>query len=560
MPADPVAAVPPDSRRRWVVALIGAALFVFVFFLRFNTLGGALGGFDDDHFVPFAYAKQVQAGEEPLRDFTGIGLQGAWPSLTFELSAAAQSLLGNTLRSEALLSVIGIALAAVLTFLAASDVAPVPVAAASSVFAALLATRLYNYPKVVVLAAAVWLVGRFATAPTRVRVAALAVLTVIAFLLRHDYAVLVGVAVLAVVITAAGSMRAAARRLTEYAVIVVVLLTPSAIFVQSHGGIGAYLADCLGAVKQESGRTARRDSSFVWQSEDGRRLTAWSFLSEEQNAVQTLYYVAWVLPVVAFGLALVTREPGGRAIVLAWALLGLTVTPLYLRGNTAARFGDMTPIIAVLLATVLGRVRRPGFGRPAVLATGLMTVIALLAVAQSVWAVGGVMHDLDVSGWSHSPSAVIKQSVSRWHELGTLPRAYWAGTAERPSIAAVQYLHACTRSTDRVLLISYQPELLPLADRRFAAGRASVIPGLLTDEAHQRNMIEIWNRESVPIVLVEPAEEHVYEIPILYRYLVERYVDSGPLPVDGSKVLHVYVERQRTPSGQFGPQLLPCFG
>ena len=186
MPADPVAALPPDSRRRWVVALIGAALFVFVFFLRFNTLGGALGGFDDDHFVPFAYAKQVQAGEEPLRGFTGIGLQGAWPSLTFELSAAAQSLLGNTLRSEALLSVIGIALAAVLTFLAASYVAPVPVAAASSVFAVLLATRLYNYPKVVVLAAAVWLVGRFATAPTRGRVAALAVLTVIAFLLRHD--------------------------------------------------------------------------------------------------------------------------------------------------------------------------------------------------------------------------------------------------------------------------------------------------------------------------------------------------------------------------------------
>ena len=560
MPADPVAGAPPASRRRWIVALTAAALFMFVFFLRFNTLGGALGGFDDDHFVPFAYAKQVQAGGEPLRDFTGIGLQGVWPSLTFELSAAAQSTLGNNLRSEALLSVIGIALAAVLTFLAASYVAPLPIAAASSAVATLLATRLYSYPKVVVLATAVWLVARFATSATRGRVATLAVLTTIAFLLRHDYAVLVGVAVLAVVITAAGSVRAVAHRLTEYALVVAVLLTPSAIFVQSHGGIRAYLQDCFGTVKEESARTARRESSFVWQSEDGRSLTTWTFLSEERNAVQTLYYAAWVLPVVGFVIAIAAREPGRRAIVVAWALLGLTVTPLFLRGNTGARFGDMTPVIAVLFATVLGYLFRPGIGRPAMIATGLVITVPLLAIGQSVWAVGGVMHDLDVSGWWHSPIAVMKQSVRRWQELGTLPRAYWTGTPESPSMAAVQYLHACTRATDRVLVISYQPELLPLAERRFAAGRSSVIPGLLTDDAHQRKMIEILNQESVPIVLVEPAEEHVYEIPILYRHLIERYVDSGPLPVNGNKVLHVYAERQRTPSSQFGPQRLPCFG
>ena len=559
MPVDSVAALPPASRRRWSVAVVGALLFLFVFFLRFNTLGGSLGGFDDDHFVPFAYAKQVQAGDEPLRDFTGIGLQGVWPSLTFEMSAAAQSMLGNNLRSEALLSVVGIALAAVLTFLAASYVAPIPIAAASSAFAALMATRLYSYPKVIVLAAVVWFVARFATAATRGRVAALGVLTSVAFLLRHDYAVLVSIAALAVIVAAAGSARSAMRRCIEYGVVVVVLLMPSAIYVQSHGGLSAYLQDCLGTVKEESGRTARRDSNFVWHSEDGRPLDAWTFLSEEANAVQTLYYAAWILPLVAIGLAVAGREPHRRAIVVSWALLGLTVTPLFLRGNTGARFGDMTPVIAVLLATVLGRVVRPGIGRPALVATGLVTVVALLAVGQSVWAVGGVMHDLDVSGWWHSPSAVIKQSVRRWNELGALPRAYWAGTPESPSVAAAQYLHACTRAADRVLVISYQPELLPLADRRFAAGRASVIPGLLTDDAHQRKMIEIWNRESVPVVLVEPAEEHVYEIPILYRHLVEKYVDSGPLPVNG-KVLHVYAERLRTPSGHFGPELLPCFG
>jgi hypothetical protein len=63
-----------DERR---VRLRGVFLFTGLY--RFNTLGGTYGGFENDHFVPFAYAKQVQAGDQPLRDFSGLGLQGAWP-------------------------------------------------------------------------------------------------------------------------------------------------------------------------------------------------------------------------------------------------------------------------------------------------------------------------------------------------------------------------------------------------------------------------------------------------------------------------------------------------
>jgi hypothetical protein len=219
----------------------------------------------------------------------------------------------------------------------------------------------------------------------------------------------------------------------------------------------------------------------------------------------------------------------------------------------------MAPLTVALLAGVCGRVSQRHGGQRAWVAAAIATMVVLATSVQSVWAIGGATRDLDVSGWSHSPVAVAKVAARRWAELKTLPRAYWAGTPDSPSVAAVQYLHECTRATDRVLVISYQPELLPLADRRFAGGRASVIPGLLTDDAHQSRMVERWDRESVPIVLVEPAEEHVYEIPILYRHLVERYVDSGPLPVNGNKVLHVYAERQRRPTGEFGPQALPCF-
>src|SRR5262249_61399433 len=69
---------------------------------------------------PFAYAKQVQAGLQPLRDFSGLGLQGAWPSLTYEVSAWGQQWLGNNLRSEAVVTITGVALGAAITFVVAS--------------------------------------------------------------------------------------------------------------------------------------------------------------------------------------------------------------------------------------------------------------------------------------------------------------------------------------------------------------------------------------------------------------------------------------------------------
>jgi hypothetical protein len=548
--------------RVWTI-ILGVVVVVFVGFHRFNTLGGALGGFDDDHFVPFAYAKQVQAGDQPLRDFTGLGLQGAWPSLTFDLSAAAQALLGDNLRSEALLAVTGLAAAALLTLIAGSYVAPLPVAFAATVLGTLLATRLYNYPKVLVLAAAVVLIARHARQPGWRSVVALGALTAAAFLFRHDYAVYVASGVAAIVIVTAGSIGTTVRHLVVYAAVTAVLLIPSTVFVQMHGGLLAYIRDSRVAAEQEARRTERIDLGFVSHSENGQRLGALTFLSEEQNAVQWLYYVHFGVPIAVLGIVWWRRDTltaDVRHALTAWAVMALVVAPLFLRGNTGARFGDMVPLTAALAAGVCAiEFRRHGSALLQASRVVIMVVI-IGASMQSVWAVGNVMHELDVSGWLYSPQAVVSQAARRWTELGALPNAYWQGTPDSPSIAAVQYLHACTRSLDRVLVISYQPELLPLADRRFAAGRASLIPGLLTDDDHQRQMVDTWNGQSVPIVLVEPAEEHVHEIPIVYKHLIERYVDRGPMPVNGGLALHIYADRTRTPTGVYGPQSWPCFG
>ena len=139
--------------RRIVIGVVAVLLFGWVFLFRFNTLGGAFGGFDNDHFLYYTVAKQVQAGEQPLRDFQDA-MHGAWPSLTYELSAAAQRYFGDNLRSEAWLTVGGMALGASVAFLAGSLVGAWPWGRATALQSSLLSPKLYCYTKVLVTAVA----------------------------------------------------------------------------------------------------------------------------------------------------------------------------------------------------------------------------------------------------------------------------------------------------------------------------------------------------------------------------------------------------------------------
>jgi hypothetical protein len=167
----------PDGDARVRARSWRCCLFGFTCLYRFNTLGGRFGGFDNDHFVPFAYAKQVQAGEQPLRDFDGLGLQGAWPSLTYETSALTQRWFGDNLRSEALLTVTAVGVAAALTFLAAASITPVAWAAAATLVSVFVAPTLYNYPKVLMLSAAALTIARYCGRPHAVGVVVGSVVT-----------------------------------------------------------------------------------------------------------------------------------------------------------------------------------------------------------------------------------------------------------------------------------------------------------------------------------------------------------------------------------------------
>ena len=110
------------SRRRVALAALAAAVIgTLAFLYRFNTLGGALGGFDNDHFTRLARADALLQGQQPLRDFVDAELRGAWPALTYQSSAWAQEIGGRTLLPEAYLMASLLTIAHVIVFLLALD-------------------------------------------------------------------------------------------------------------------------------------------------------------------------------------------------------------------------------------------------------------------------------------------------------------------------------------------------------------------------------------------------------------------------------------------------------
>ena len=562
---------PSIARRvaQWASRLCLAVLFFASACLyRFNTLDGRFGGFDDDHFVPFAYAKQVEAGEQPLRDFAGLGLQGAWPSLTYEVSAWGQRRLGDNLRSEAIVTVAGVGLAAAITFLAAAELSNAWWAALAVPVSVIVAPTLYNYPKVLALATAALAIARYARRPGRAPLIAAAVVTAIAFLFRHDLAVYVGVGVVLACVVA-GQRARAVRDVLFYAALTLILLTPSLAYVQRYDGLVQYALDSLALSRREADRTRLVGwPPMTLTTASGEGVGPLTFFDVEQNGVAFLYSVLRLLPVAVVALVWARRPDHDRGwaqrAALALAGMAAFASPLLVRGNIAVRLGDVGPLFSVLAAFVCYEATRSVPGRSVgTRIGGWVPVLGLVAAtALSTKTVGFLGSQMATAGMRISWDATMERGQLVWTRLGALPDAAIDAEAPAHPLEIAQYLNRCTLPTDRVVTMTYEPELLPYARRLFGGGRLNIIPdfGLAT---HQENaLVARWRQQSVPIALVEFEEFWNPDstlAPIVRAYLLEHYTPAGTLPVRGDKSLRLFVQRGRMPVSQFGEARLPCF-
>ena len=541
-------------RRHRVIGVVAAVFFAWVFLYRFNTLGGALGGFDNDHFLYMTLAKQVQAGEQPLRDFID-GVHGAVPSLTYELSAGAQRLLGNNLRSEALLTVTGVALGAMLTFVAGSMLVPWGWALTTALVSALLSPKLYGYPKVLVTAVAMLLIISYARRATWTRVAIMSMWTAIAFLFRHDYSVYCAVGFLAVIVLAgdtAWPVRIA--RGIAFGLITVLLLTPSLWWVQRYRGIDEYVRNSLEMSRNEYERT-----QIGWPVVTLDGLSPFVVFGTDENAEAWIYSVFLAMPVLVVATLAwrwrAQRDAGTHtAALVSLSLMTAALSYSFLRGNLSGRFGDVAPPMAVLAAWLLF-MSTSGRRSPWGWLTGTVAIVVLAVTTLCASRTGSVVSELRTSRLLE-PHLTLARAFQISGELAAMPRSLRESQAA-DRMQAADYVYRCTLPTDRVLVVGYYTDVLPFAERRFAGGRPAFVVGFYADDRYMHETIARLESQSVPIVL-GGVEVEWQEFHLLGDYLHARYEKVGEVSSTEGP-LRVFVRRGRT-GAPSGPNGLPCFG
>jgi hypothetical protein len=651
-------------RQQILRALAALSIAALTFVYRFNTLGGPLAGFDNDHFFQIVRAEAMLDGELSLRDYSDAELRSIWPQLTYATSAAAMSILGRTLRSEAILGVGMLALGAAVLLWACAEVSQsIATAAIMTLLAVGLGPTLYNFPKIVPYALSVIAFLAYARRPDTPRLLALAIVAVIATLYRQDHGIYLGMATAVLIATVHG--RTAARPLLRYVAFVLIGLAPGLLFVQVNGGIIKYVRECLDTSRHEMKRTTAPSSplridwsqpllvrvpppqapppriAVRWTADasaiDRTRAELdlgltdpqprgdernWSYAVKDtsptqlativrdprvadtdgidrrtfvvtsplppraprgglfgwrvapgafttSNADPWLRRVAWSVVLASLICVLwptlrhtVDRPEVPVPVIAATAVMGALACFVFLRNPGAFRLPDASVPIAVLGSWLFATLPRLVRERPVSVRVGvrvLMTVVITLS-ALSVAVVGSVKEQVMGTGVHEGPSGI----STRWHELSStlvgLPDSL-AGIDDTLATAA-GYLKRCTRPSDRLLVTANLPEVYYFARRRFAAGQMVFFGGFYTTQDEQREVLDRWRRQVVPIAFTQSAPrfdaEFASDYPLLAEYLRSRYHKVGTLTVERGAVVDVWVDDTQTrgPDRETG---LPCF-
>jgi hypothetical protein len=535
-----------------LLAALALAFFAFSWALRYNEPEGGFAGLLDDHFFYVVRGWQMLHGEWPDRDFVDIGAP-----LTFVLSAAVQVIGGRGTLPEIVLCVTLLSAAAGLSFYAAARASgSIVAAAAATLFHIALAPRFYNYPKLISYALAIPATWALIDRPTWPRRVALAAVTIVALLLRHDHGVFVAVVAAATVLWSGWSWKEKWQELVRYALLSFVLVLPYLIYLQIHGGIVDHFV-----------------TANAWSMRDrGRAPLLWPALFP-YNLVSWLFYLLVAIPFVAAVLLWWSRDawrpvwPEARAKLAGVALLAFMLNVGFLRGALAARLADVivphTILIAWLLVVAAAMVRGRAtvtLQAPARFAVALLIIVAL--AAPSVPLAAELGRRLVASHIALDPGYIfgrMQEITARFRETWPLDR--WASPTNNPSTALMFYLEACTRPEHRVFVSQYMPQVPALARRAFAGGHPDLRPGFFATEDDQVLFVERIRGQQVPVLIVPPTKEYeqfAQEFPLVERYFAERYGPVIDRDVGGMR-MGVRALKDSSPEGRYERLDLPCF-
>jgi hypothetical protein len=564
------------------MGLTAIAVFVILWFLRFNDPNGSFAGLTDDHFFYLVRGWQILYGDLPVRDFVDHGAP-----LYYYIAAAVQVLFGRGTLSELAFSVTAIALGGALTFwLAARASGSMLAGLVGAAIQMWLGPRFYNYPKILVYTAAIPLLWWFIDRPGGWARFWLAVATVIAFLFRHDHGAFVAASVAVTLLIVPGlSWRERARHAMIYGALTLIVVSPYLLFVELNGGVGTYLRQASAWAARERDRTP-----VVWpglfdypdgmsdEARDGGIGTRVVAVVRD-NFEAWWYYLELALPVFALAVVAMSRHGAwpawGRAgpKIAIVAVLALVLDAGFLRSPLGSRLADPSVphaiLIAWLIVAIPGLLRRPDMWNPrveqwrvplaaaTVIVAGLFTFVIAATVSQ------GFYDRFDSAGLTAQIETPVRQARHVAETVRTdWQLATWEDRGERPElITLAMYLNACTPADARVFVQPYIPSVLALARRGFAGGHADLRPGFFTTVEAQTLTIERLRRQNVPVALLETGESlenFRKSFPLITTYLDDHYVVAGTHVFDQRFGITLLLRKEERPIHSFAELGWPC--
>lgn len=473
--------------------LTPATLALVVGALAFVARYAVTGAIENDHFVTFTRGLQVLYGDWPVRDFDDPGFP-----LSYLLSTVTAAVFGPSLLVNVLMCVLLLAITSALTFLlafrATGSIAAALVAAAATMA---IYPRLYNATKVIVPVIAIWLAWRYADAPNRGRLIALALWSAAAFLFRHDYLVYVaaGYGVL-IVVCHAREPREMTGRLAVYAAVSLLLVTPWLLYVQTFEGVSEYFASALRFVAAEGRRTAT-------------------------GPLPSMFYVLTAIPVAGLIASFTRGSMPGRPHLASASVMLLTLDLVFLRDVLAARIPDVIAPTAVVASAVAGHYL-PRRAIKAVATTGLIA-IAVVVAAQIA---------------RRSSSVAPLAAVGRIGQITGRLSAVSPDVIPNPAMAPlITYLSHCTNAGDRLLVAGFGPEIPALAQRPFAARLPSWLPGYDEDAADiNRAIARLRNERLGAAIFLDGTPAVAHSWPPLMEMVRDRGLDEYAVPSLNTRV------------------------
>ena len=598
------------SPRSLFIAVVAAAVFAFSWLYRFNDPGGSFAGLTDDHFFYVARGWQILFGDLPVRDFVDHGAP-----LYYYLAYAVQVLFGRGTLSELVFSTTLLSLAAAGTFwLATMASGWIPVGIVASVFHVWLAPRFY-YPKVLVYVVAIPLIWSFIDRPHARTRFWIALLAVIAFLLRHDHGAFVAVAMaVGLLLMSELTWSARLRHAVIYGALVLALAMPYLLFIQWNGGLGVYFRQASAWAERD-----RERAPVAWPglfdnpdgvsdaARNGGAVTR-AIATIRDNRVAWIYYIELALPLLA--LAVLAMSPDGfrptwpraRAKLVMVAALAIVLDAGFLRSPLEARLADPSvPIVIILAWLVVAAARLVGPAATFALRASAFVpgttadksaakkaghyvpqaeaghyvqrwLVRLIAVPSTAVIVIVLYLSVSADFYRRLDKAAMTDRFGKpFERVGHIARqmrdewslASWMTRDKRPDLVTLSlYVNACTNPGDRVLVQAYMPQVLALARRAFAGGHADLRPGFFKTEEAQRLVVERLQRQSVPMILLEAGGSlggFRDSFPIVTAYIDRHYQIAATRVFDGRFGVTLFVRRDAKPEGTWEPLGWPCF-